>query len=587
MRRVFPNRGGRRGGRCGVVFALAWLAAAPLAAQTVRGTVMDPQAGTPVAGAFVSLIGASGTRQAGVLSDAGGHFSLRAPAAGRYTLRAEQVGMRSRSSPALELAAGQTLNYTLSLSADPVVLQSLQVEGNRRNCAAVPQAGAATAALWEEVRKALDVAAWEQQRRRLRYTVSTYERELDPRGVEIRNEQKHSRRQAAVLPFASLPAETLSARGYVQTNPQGTFYYAPDAEVLLSDGFLEDHCFRVEQGKGEQANLIGLGFQPVGGRKQPEIRGVLWLDRHTAELRFLEYRYVNLPLDVPTDQLGGNVEFERLPTGAWIVRRWWIRMPMVEIRDEHLRRFDNTPETRRSTVLAGLKQEGGEVAAVAAADDARPPEVGTIALQGTAWDSIRSAPLADATVQLSGTPLSTTTDEGGRFRMEMVPPGTYAVVLDHPRLRALGMEPVQSQVAVFSGKVATADFALPSVATVKSSLCKAALPNGMGLITGTIHDETGAPVAAAQVTISWSRYVVDPDSVHEDRSQIVTVSDARGAYHSCAIPVNTPVMVGIARGEQTQSSAVVEIDADGFLEHDVRLGGGTATRRAQGRSGGE
>lgn len=169
------------------------------------------------------------------------------------------------------------------------------------------------------------------------------------------------------MPFASIPAERLSAGGYVQTTPEGMFYYSPDAEVLLSDAFLDDHCFRTVDGRGDDAGLIGLAFEPIRGREVPEVRGVLWLDRHSAELRFLEYNYTGLPLpwSVPTDDLGGRVEFERLPSGTWIVRRWWIRMPMLQTTGG---RLDNRAAAGafppRTTVLAGLREEGGEVAEV-------------------------------------------------------------------------------------------------------------------------------------------------------------------------------------------------------------------------------
>ncbi|CAN5331760.1 hypothetical protein BH20GEM2_BH20GEM2_18930 [soil metagenome] len=173
--------------------------------------------------------------------------------------------------------------------------------------------------------------------------------------------------ELATLPFASLPAAELAAGGYVQAGPEGTYYYAPDADVLLSDTFLDGHCFRVERGEGTERGLIGLAFEPVEPRGQPargrtEIEGVLWLDRASAELRSLEYRYRDVPHDVPTDRLGGRVEFDRLPDGSWIVRRWWVRMPIVETRRDRFRKPDGgAVQERERSVLTGLKEEGGEV----------------------------------------------------------------------------------------------------------------------------------------------------------------------------------------------------------------------------------
>ena len=55
----------------------------------------------------------------------------------------------------------------------------------------------------------------------------------------------------------------------------------------------------------------------------------MWLDAESSELRSLDFQYQNLDLEVDTQQLGGTVEFARLPSGAWIVRHWAIRVPVI------------------------------------------------------------------------------------------------------------------------------------------------------------------------------------------------------------------------------------------------------------------
>src|SRR6185503_11701153 len=98
-------------------------------------------------------------------------------------------------------------------------------------------------------------------------------------------------------------------------------------EVLLSDQFLADHCFRVEAGTGWRAKDVGLGFEPIPKRKTPDVRGVLWLDGRTAELRTLEFTYTWLPFDERPGDFGGTVDFFRMLSGQWIVRNWRIRTP--------------------------------------------------------------------------------------------------------------------------------------------------------------------------------------------------------------------------------------------------------------------
>jgi hypothetical protein len=64
-------------------------------------------------------------------------------------------------------------------------------------------------------------------------------------------------------------------------------------------------------------------------------------------------------------QAGGRVEFERLPGGRWIVRRWWIRAPEFEAR-EFLRGRE-----RPLLVLLRVREEGGEVEEVLTAGGGR------------------------------------------------------------------------------------------------------------------------------------------------------------------------------------------------------------------------
>ena len=88
------------------------LAARPLAAQTVQGELVDA-ARRPLGGAMVVLLDADGKVRGRVLTDEAGRFTLRAPGAGSYRLRAERIGFQATESPALALAAGETRQYRM------------------------------------------------------------------------------------------------------------------------------------------------------------------------------------------------------------------------------------------------------------------------------------------------------------------------------------------------------------------------------------------------------------------------------------------------------------------------------------------
>lgn len=349
-----------------LLLLLAGLFAAPCAAaaQAVRGELREEGTGTAVSGAFVVLVDSAGRRVAAALSDGDGGFALAAPHPGRYTVRAERVGYAVTASAPLALGPGQSVALPLTTGARPVLLQGVVARGESRGCQVRPGAGSA-AAVWEEARKALAAAAWAQEQELVRFALVRRVREMDLR-MHVTRETAMPETRVGSRPFESPPARLLADSGYIFTRADGTMYTAPDARVLLSDEFLDLHCFQVEPGKGDEAGHVGLAFRPVRGRGTADIAGTIWLDARTSELRHLEFRYTGLRMRGPTDRLGGRVEFERLPTGAWIVRRWWIRTPVVVL--EQARRM---PRTRVERVV-GFREIGGEVTEVVPAQPRRP-----------------------------------------------------------------------------------------------------------------------------------------------------------------------------------------------------------------------
>jgi len=100
----------------------------------------------------------------------------------------------------------------------------------------------------------------------------------------------------------------------------------------------------------------------VEGPRVIDIQGTMWLDAATSELRRLDFEYENLDLDVDTRQLGGTVEFARLPSGAWIVRDWAIRVPIIE--QGPARRTAGGRRLAPKRILTGIDEGGGQVTAV-------------------------------------------------------------------------------------------------------------------------------------------------------------------------------------------------------------------------------
>ena len=352
------------------IFALIpLLLAAPLHGQVVRGRVVEAETGAPVPGAIVRLLDASGAGVAAVLADSAGRYRLAAPAAGTYQLRAERVGFATAAAPAtVALAAGETVEHDVRAASRRVVLEAVVAQGTRRRCAGEPQEGALAATVWDEARKALASAALAQESGEYWFLSELHERQT---ALDGRRTQREHRRRVVTQgkPFRSAAVEDLVTGGYMVLQPRRLELKGVDATAILSNAFVQHHCFGLRAGGPEQPGLVGLEFVPLEGRVEPDVRGVLWLDRATAELRYVEYTYTGLQFRGPVDQLGGRMDFRRLPNGAWVLHSWLITAPML--------RMDNEPEftlssMRRFRVYA-LSLQGGRVLEIRTGDGATVP----------------------------------------------------------------------------------------------------------------------------------------------------------------------------------------------------------------------
>ncbi|HET6230423.1 MAG TPA: carboxypeptidase regulatory-like domain-containing protein [Longimicrobiaceae bacterium] len=439
------------------------LAAAPLGAQTVRGAVVDAGTGRPVVGTLVVLLDAAGKQRAAMLTDGGGRYSLDVPGAGRYTLRAERVGRESTLSPPLDLAPGEVREVRLEANPRVFTLEAVQVRSDGdRGCAVRPAGGTETAALWEEARKAFNSAAWTGAASPFRYSVAEWTRSLAPGSMAVRTESRSDRTAVARHPFASIDPDSLSARGYVRVVPDGTLYYGPDVRTLDSESFLADHCFELAPAQFSEPTLVGLAFEPVRGRRVPDIAGAMWIDRTTGELRRVDYHYVNLRSNVAAD-LGGRVEFRRLPNGAWIVQRWRIRTPELAVSRDVERIASGSSATGGGRErLTGIREVEGLVTEVVTrtGEPITEPAAGA-AIAGMVLDSATARPLAGARVFVSGTQYSSVSDENGRFRIDGLAGGDYTVSFSHPWLDSLGVSPNAARVSVRSGDSATVALSVP------------------------------------------------------------------------------------------------------------------------------
>lgn len=570
----------------------ATLAAAPALAsgQVVRGRLVEAGQGNAVGGAMAALEDRSGRRLAQALTRTGsGLFQLDAPAPGEYRIRADRIGYATTWSEWFRVARGDTLTLRIEAPLQPVSLEGVVAEADRV-CRVRPAEAMAVGRVWEEARKALAAAAWTQSRGMYDYELLGFVRQLDRRGRKVESEDRTRAEGPSKAPYVSRPADSLATHGYARVTSDGSWFWAPDAEALLTDSFLDTHCFRVVAGGDDAPGLVGLAFEPVSDRTVPDIAGTMWLEPRTARLQRLEYRYERLgvPRALLVAESGGMVRFRELPNGTWIVDSWSIRMFRAGVTEHPL-------TGRPAATLDGVTVQGGEVLRVSGPDgvvfDAGPG----LRIAGVVWDSL-GAGLAGARVFAPGEGLEATTGPDGGFELTHLHPGEYQVGYSHPYLEELWYRPDPEEVKVEAGRAepARVEFEAPATSEVMKDVCKGAgSPKSVlivlaslsgpvpppadappaklswphGILMGHVRDAEGKPMADATVRVLSDAYDMrvfsalagrgdqrSPKALLEQdgmRGGAVVTTNSSGFYRACWMPTNTPLRVAVLDGDET------------------------------------
>jgi hypothetical protein len=513
--------------------------------QEVRGNIIDGQSGALVEGAMVLLFDEADRRVMGVLSGTSGFFRMYVTTPGRYRLRVDRIGYASTDTELFDVAAGEVVQQRVTTAVEPI--DQLDVAGASR-CEVRPE-GVATATLWEEARKALSAATWTAERGMYRFAWMTYRRRLDAEARRVINEARTFQRSFAPSPFVAADPAQLAERGFVEEVDGGDMqYFAPDATVLLSDPFLDTHCFRLanerERQESPDSALVGLFFEPFEGRGQADVTGVIWLERQSGRLRSLEYSYVNHPLSLPANVAGGDVTFFELPNGTWIVKEWRLRMP--EIQEER----DGQGTFRRNRIV-GYVHSGGLVQQAQTASGAIVIDEARSGITGVVVDSA-GTPMPDTRVWAVGAQVEDTTDTQGTFSLPALGAGTWVVASTAWPAEAFGYL-AQMEVEVGATGMRTVRLELPSVAQLAKERCSATpTPADQATLLGRVVDADGQPVPGAAVRVTWSTgLVIGATGVRTDREGLALFADEWGAFIVCGVPTGTVQVQAIVNGVES------------------------------------
>lgn len=445
--------------------------------QSVRGIVVD-RADQPVSGVVVQLLDSSAHSVARALSNERGEFFLATQQPGRYRLHTLRIGFHPVTSDAFTLAAGEQHAERVVLAGLPMMLDTFRVAG-QNVCRSVGDSGAVTYALWAQVRGALMATQLAAAGRTINATTVAYARTLDPATQRVRTMDARVQTAYVAQPWHAAPTDSLRRFGYVVTDANGwTTYFAPGIETLLSDAFVEDHCFHLVQ----QTQSVGIAFEPSRERRgTPEIQGTLWIDRASTELRNMTVRFTNVPSE-EADGSGADVQFVRLKNGSWVIAGWSLRMPVV-VRTVTEQRFGgeqlHLQEIRQTGGLLQLARRGSDTLWVRRAADSSNAPVrafldsasaaqGRTVFAGFVVADSTQVPMAAAQVALPELSRATFTNKDGAFRFDSVSVGSHRVLVRH-----IGYGPLDTVLTFAAGRVTARRIVLTRVVRLDTVVTEA------------------------------------------------------------------------------------------------------------------
>ncbi len=534
------------------------LVAAPLAlpAQVVRGTATERESGTAVAGVVVSLerLPTTGGRPDSIvnaLTNATGGYALRAPGAGRYRISAKRIGVERYNSAEFLLGVGETRRVDVVLERATLSLPPVTVVANDM---CVTRSGQLdrVASLWDEAQAALLATQISERDRLVSANVYHYRRTLVPRTLRILDETRTEVSGLVERPFVSLSGDSLSRSGYWSVSEDTSTYFAPDAAVLLSPVFRKDHCFSLASGRRDRSGMTGLAFEPARGRRGAEIRGTIWLDARTFALRLVEFQYTGLPAEAAAANAGGELRFARLPNGAWVVRRWFIRMPGYAQFVSFTSAASGVPPEKTQTL--GVNHVGEDGAQVFAPGIQYLERLGSIS--GTVLDS-SGHPMSTAMVRLGGSPFRIAAGDDGRFHFDSLPSGGYALLAEDAGYAALGLYAADQSLDLQEGASARVTLRAARTAEIVERLCGGRAPGkGRAVLRLTMIDvRTRRPLSKLPTHVYWqegpaSRAADDTLPNHGSVSAtaagtagIQNLTDANGVVTFCGVPSETRLLI--------------------------------------------
>jgi hypothetical protein len=178
---------------------------------------------------------------------------------------------------------------------------------------------------------------------------------------------------------------------------------------------------------------------------------------------------------------------------------------------------------------------------------------------GLAVDSVKGGYLRDAIVTVEGTKRLAVTGSLGRFRIDSITAGTYALRLSHPILDTLGISVVTQHTELKAGVETYFVLSVPSPATIVGRKCSATERKlGDAAAAGVVLDaDTEMPSEGATVVVAWVDIALGTKSIEKTPQRRSAPVRADGTYLICGIPSDLQTGVMALRGKDSTAEVPV------------------------------
>lgn len=230
-------------------------------------------------------------------------------------------------------------------------------------------------------------------------------------------------------------------------------------------------------------------------------------------------------------------------------------------------------------LLVSAAAARAQVSTTAATQDTTRPPFASIL--GTAYDSIRGAPLVGATAFVLGTSRIGATNDRGLFTIDSIPPGVYRLHLSHDLLDSLGITMVTDSFQVAAGERKILEMGVPSGETIVALSCTAPTRRlGPSAIIGRLLDaDTDQPVAGARVSFAWSEISLAAGLKRVPKVRGAT-ANSEGVFRICGVPSEVEGTLQADKGGITTAEIKVTFIGQPLVVQGLRIGNANTVAKA-------